>query len=144
MTPSEIAEECITLSRLEAGWYANVGKRTGERCCEAMRNAAATIRAQAEEVRALSDCRCELEAVSLALGSGVRFMDPPDGGSVTIAEQVVRMRIALHEAETKLKIATEALEGIAKGNRGQFESGDHMAFDKLMCAAQALARIKEV
>lgn len=51
MTPSEIADECLTLSRLEAGWYADVGKRTGERCCEAMRNAAATIRAQAEALK---------------------------------------------------------------------------------------------
>lgn len=46
-------------------------------------------------------------------------------------------------ANAKLKIATEALEEISKGNRGEFESGDHMAFDKLMRAAQALARMKE-
>lgn len=48
------------------------------------------------------------------------------------------------QQSAKLKIATEALEEIAKGNRGKFESGDHMAFDKLMRAAEALARIKEI
>lgn len=60
------------------------------------------------------------------------------GGGYEEAAAVIR------ELEAKLKIATEALEEIAKGNRGEFESGDYMAFDKLLCAAQALARMKEV
>ncbi|TRD03830.1 hypothetical protein FJV76_14440 [Mesorhizobium sp. WSM4303] len=42
-----------------------------------------------------------LHAVSAAIGS-VRFMDPPDGGSVTLAEQVARMRQELERAEAAL------------------------------------------
>lgn len=45
---------------------------------------------------------------------------------------------------TKLKILTEALEKIGTGDRVEFESGDLMAFDKLIRAQHALARIKEM
>lgn len=47
MTPAEIkalVERLESLSALEPGWYANVGKRTGEQCCEAMREAATALR----------------------------------------------------------------------------------------------------
>lgn len=40
----------------------------------------------------------ELSAVSAAIGS-VRWMDPPDGGDVTLAEQVARMRQRIEELE---------------------------------------------
>lgn len=40
----------------------------------------------------------ELNAISAAIGSP-RFMDPPDGGDVPLAEQVRRMRNALELAE---------------------------------------------
>jgi hypothetical protein len=45
--------------------------------------------------------RSQLSAVSAAIGS-VRFMDPPDGGDVSLAEQVTRMRQALERAEAAL------------------------------------------
>lgn len=47
------------------------------------------------------EMRAELSAVSSAIGS-VRFMDPPDGGSVTLAEQVSRMRAELEALEAAL------------------------------------------
>ncbi len=40
----------------------------------------------------------ELGLISIAIGS-VRWMDPPDGGSVTLAEQVARMREEIEELE---------------------------------------------
>jgi len=43
----------------------------------------------------------ECDAVSAAIGD-VEFMDPPDGGSVTLSEQVGRMRQALTEARAAL------------------------------------------
>lgn len=42
----------------------------------------------------------ELNRISAAIGS-VRFMDPPDGGDVPLAEQVRRMREALTTAESE-------------------------------------------
>lgn len=42
----------------------------------------------------------ELDAVSAAIGSA-RFMDPPDGGDVSLSEQVRRMREALTTAESE-------------------------------------------
>lgn len=48
----------------------------------------------------------EIEAVAAALGSP-RFMDPPDGGDVSIAEQVRRMREQLEKVE-KAARAVEA------------------------------------
>lgn len=124
MTPSEIAD-----------WVERFG------CNGRSTEAVSAIREQAEEVRELNGCRCELEAVSLALGSGVRFMDPTDGGSVTIAEQVARMRIAMHEAETKLKIATEALDKMV----ALYESEhDPENLKRPQWLVEALARIKEV
>jgi hypothetical protein len=47
-----------TLSALESGWYANVGKRTGEQCCAAMTEAADaldTATRQIAELRAQRD-----------------------------------------------------------------------------------------
>jgi hypothetical protein len=49
----------------------------------------------------LDSVHAELSAVSIAIGS-VRFMDPPDGGDVSLPEQVRRMREALSTAEAEL------------------------------------------
>lgn len=46
-----------SLSALEPGWYANVGKKTGEQCCEAMREAARAIQDLEEEVGRLTAVR---------------------------------------------------------------------------------------
>jgi Lar family restriction alleviation protein len=54
----------------------------------------------------------ELNAISLAIGSP-RFMDPPDGGSVTLSEQVARMRQALEAAEARLAEAGKVIEPFA-------------------------------
>jgi len=44
----------------------------------------------------------ELSAVATAIGT-VEFMDPPDGGDVSLAEQVSRMRAALSAAREEVK-----------------------------------------
>jgi hypothetical protein len=70
---------------------------------------AEATRADAEMVDALaslsqsggrpqSDAQKELNDIAVAIGSN-RFLDPPDGGSVSLAEQVTRMRQALEKAE---------------------------------------------
>lgn len=50
------------------------------------------------------NAEAELSEISVAIGSH-RFMDLPDGGSVTLAEQVRRMRIALEEAEARAPVS---------------------------------------
>jgi len=55
--------------------------------------------AEANELRAeIARLTAENAAVASAIGSN-RFMDLPDGGDVTLAEQVTRMRLALERAE---------------------------------------------
>lgn len=44
--------ELDRLSALEPGWYANVGKKTGEQCCAAMTEAASVIRSLTAELEA--------------------------------------------------------------------------------------------
>lgn len=39
----DIVLELNELSKLEGAWYANVGRKTGERCCKAMREASTEI-----------------------------------------------------------------------------------------------------
>lgn len=51
----------------------------------------------------------QLSEISHAIGT-VRFMDPPDGGDVSLAEQVRRMKAALDGSEAKLAKAVGALE----------------------------------
>jgi hypothetical protein len=48
--------------------------------------------------QAQSDAQKELNDIAIAIGSN-RFLDLPDGGSVSLAEQVTRMRQALEKAE---------------------------------------------
>ncbi len=52
------------------------------------------------ETLALNHLRAEAEltSVSIAIGSN-RWLDPPDGGDVSLAEQVTRMRATLEKAE---------------------------------------------
>ncbi|BCH33166.1 hypothetical protein MesoLjLc_50960 [Mesorhizobium sp. L-8-10] len=49
----------------------------------------------------LAEVEREREAIAGAIGTA-RFMDPPDGGDVSLAEQVARMRAALDIAEAAL------------------------------------------
>lgn len=51
-----------------------------------------------ELINAAERAEAELNAISAAIGSP-RFMDPPDGGDVPLAEQVRRMRNALAMSE---------------------------------------------
>lgn len=55
-------------------------------------------RKRSEEARRICDLQKELDEVASAIGS-VRWMDPPDGGSVSLGEQVRRMREDLDAAE---------------------------------------------
>lgn len=52
---------------------------------------------EAAETR-VAELEGSLDNVAAAIGS-VRFMDPPDGGDVSLSEQVRRMRVALEVAE---------------------------------------------
>lgn len=142
MTPSEIAEWL----EIEADTLSHFAGLAGD--APHLRQAAATIRELEASLRDaegdMNVARYELDEVSVAIGT-VRFMDPPDGGSVTLAEQVARMHEALNAAEAKLKIATEALEAAEdKHLRGLF----NMAVEEIdrvhELRRQALARIKEV
>lgn len=71
---------------------------------------AARVAAERERDEAWGD----LSKAAGAIGS-VRFMDPPDGGDVTLAEQVARMREALEAAESE--VAT------LKGRVAELEAG---------------------
>lgn len=53
--------------------------------------------------------QAELDHVSASIGSQ-RWMDPPDGGSVSLGEQVNRMRADLETAEARLSEAVEVLK----------------------------------
>lgn len=53
----------------------------------------------------------EVQAISAAIGT-VRFMDPPDGGDVPLAEQVRRMCEALDHAEAEREKDREALRRV--------------------------------
>lgn len=55
-------------------------------------------RKRSEDSKLIRDLRKELDEVANAIGS-VRWMDPPDGGSVSLSEQVRRMREDLDAAE---------------------------------------------
>lgn len=52
-------------------------------------------------VRELVEARKQLDAISAAIGS-TRFMDPPDGGDVSLVDQVRRMRAELEAKEARL------------------------------------------
>ena len=45
---AQLIAELRELAALEPGWYANVGARTGERCCAAMTRAAEALARQEE------------------------------------------------------------------------------------------------
>lgn len=86
------------------------------------------------------EAEAQLSEISAAIGS-TRFMDPPDGGSVTLPEQVRRMRVALEEAEAALSAHPVSGEGEAVAWRGriseqssvwdyrEFDISDHGAWD---------------
>ncbi len=63
------------------------------------------IRRAAEELERLYPIERELAEVSRALGGDAYWMDPPDGGSVTIAEQVARANAAGRAAHGAARIA---------------------------------------
>lgn len=87
-------------------------------------------RAEKAEV-SLRAVEAELSAVSAAIGS-VRFMDPPDGGDVSLAEQVSRMRVALEAADAREKqVRAETIEACA--------ATAHDALAEATCFAQDAA-----
>lgn len=72
----------------------------------------------ADELRELQELRKEVAAAYAALGS-TRFMNLPDGGDPTLAEQIANMRADLEAAETKVADLTKALEKIERWH-GEF------------------------
>lgn len=76
-------------------------------------------------VKERDEARKEVDVVSAAIGSP-RFMDPPDGGSVTLAEQVGRMRETLESAEASVARLT-ALLAEARRERDAIRNGIYTA-----------------
>jgi hypothetical protein len=64
-----------------------------------------------------------LEDVAHAIGT-TRFMDPPDGGDPSLAEQVSRMHTALDKAEALCKTLAEALERLVDKDGGALSADD--------------------
>jgi len=73
-----------------------------------LRTVLSALSASEAREHALLDC---VNAVSAAIGT-VRFMDPPDGGCTSLAEQVQRMREELEASEARLRVVVEALGDI--------------------------------
>lgn len=98
----------------------------------------------------ISELQRELSQVSAAVGS-VRWMDHPDGGSVSLAEQVGRMRADLERVEgvnaaqiDALKMAFFKIVGLSHGaavqdNGWQWPEDDDVYVD--MAAEQIRALI---
>jgi hypothetical protein len=80
-------------------WHA---KECREEFLRRLEDAFATLRAQLAEAESRYDIADRsLTEVSAAIGT-VEWMDPPDGGDVSLGEQVRRMRVALTEARVAL------------------------------------------
>lgn len=79
----------------------------------------------------------DLDAISAAIGT-VRFMDPPDGGDVSLAEQVRRMKAALDAAEGDLAVAIKALDS------GLAVIGNYFADPDDYDAERALERVSGI
>lgn len=62
--------------------------------------------------------RAHEELSSIGGVLGVRFMDPPDGGDVSLAEQVQRMSDALAARDAEVERLRAVLRNIAEGNLG--------------------------
>src|SRR5690606_34642242 len=60
-----------------------------------------------------------LSKVSNAIASN-RWLDLPDGGDVTLAEQVRRIRADLEAAEARIKELEQALEPFAQALKGNY------------------------
>lgn len=76
----------------------------------------------------------ELDAVAAAL-PGVRFMDPPDGGSPTLAEQVARMRSALAAAEARVSALEAENAGLVAALEPFGEAGEKLPDDRVITEA---------
>lgn len=59
-----------------------------------------------------------LDAIAAAIGS-TRFMDPPDGGDVSLADQVRRMRAELEAKEARLAALEDCKARLADANPNQ-------------------------
>ena len=77
---AELIERLRSLSELEPGWYANVGRRTGEACCKAMREAADALASKEEEIKALKLFVEQCDALFEALQNDASFALPKECG----------------------------------------------------------------
>ena len=74
-----------------------------------------TIAQQDDIADEIDRLRAELDAVAEAIGTD-RFLDPPDGGSVPLAEQARRMRIDLNGKITAVQIIRDSLALHSQGD----------------------------
>lgn len=94
-------------------------------------------------VKRILTLEAELDNISSAIGSD-EFMDPPDGGSVTLAEQIKRMREALNSERSR----THALDrGFDVAMEMQIEANDAASASRIEMREEldkAQARIDEL
>lgn len=110
-TNPKLGHELVELMNFAASQAAQLSTLRS-RCEEAERERDAYAKGCEDWQEDCSRYAGEMSAISAAIGS-VRFMDPPDGGDVSLAEQVARMRSALEAAEAARGEAVAALERIA-------------------------------
>lgn len=100
---AEPSDEALIVAAVELAAEYQAAKPENESAAFKARNFAIdALRARlAAKDEALAKSIKELADISAAIGTH-EFMDPPDGGSVTLAEQVRRMRAALAECRAKV------------------------------------------
>lgn len=117
----DLIERLTTLSNLEPGWYANVGARTGEACCAAMREAAAALASKDEEIartKALLDGLVEAMAPFMP----VMLRETPDYCELTLGEHQTQAMTVAPDDWATLSLAytaasRQALQGGADVSR---------------------------
>lgn len=80
-------------------------------------------------VRELVEARKQLDAISAAIGS-TRFMDPPDGGDVSLVDQVRRMRAELEAKEARLAALEDRYADLADAHSKNPPEADEATHDR--------------
>ena len=136
-----VAAERLDRADMDVGFYK-------AQCATLLDRAEAAERVANKAENALFNLETE---ISGAIGSN-RFLDPPDGGSVTFAEQVTRMRQALETAEKRacffeeavapLKSVAEKLEAAERSEQEALALADARCNEKAF-VEEALAKAEK-